>query len=125
MKRSPCDQRVARADLSADDHRRFVMDEATVDQQLQRLSGWERKGDRLAKAFVFDEFRSAMKFVGRVADAAVTVDDEVEIEVRSNRVKLAVVTPGSGSVTGTGVALAARVDRLTGDHHHPVGMAGP
>ena len=71
-----------------------------------------------------DEFRSAMRFLGRVADAAVTVDDEVEIELRSNRVKLTVVTSGSGSIADTGVALAARIDQLTGDHH-PVGMAGP
>jgi 4a-hydroxytetrahydrobiopterin dehydratase len=101
------------------------MDEATVDQQLQRLSGWERHGDRLAKVFVFDEFRSAMRFLGRVADAAVTDDDEVEIQVRSNRVTLTVISPSSGTVTDTAIALAARVDRLTGDHHHPVGMAGP
>jgi 4a-hydroxytetrahydrobiopterin dehydratase len=101
------------------------MDEPTVDQQLQRLSGWERDGDRLAKVFVFDEFRSAMKFLGRVADAAVMDDHEVEIEVRSNRVKLMVATPGSGGITDTAIALAARIDRLTGDHHHPVGMAGP
>jgi 4a-hydroxytetrahydrobiopterin dehydratase len=101
------------------------MDEAAIDQQLQRLSGWERTGDRLAKTFVFDEFRSAMKFVGRVADSAVTGDDEVEVEVRSNRVTLTVLSPGAGTVTDAAVALAARIDRLTGDHHHPVGMAGP
>ena len=74
---------------------------------------------------MFDDFRSAMKFVGRVADAAVPVDDEVEIEVRSNRVALAVSTPGAETITGSGLALAARIDRLTGDHRHPVGMAGP
>ena len=101
------------------------MDKATVDQQLQQLSGWERHGDRLGKVFVFDEFRSAMKFLGRVADTAVTDDDELEIEVRSNRVELTVISPGSGSVTDTTIALAARIDRLTGDHRHPVGMAGP
>lgn len=74
---------------------------------------------------MFDDFRSAMKFVGRVADAAVAVDDEVEIEVRSNRVALAVSTPGAETITGSGPALAARIDRLTGDHRHPVGRAGP
>ena len=74
---------------------------------------------------MFDEFRSAMKFLGRVADTAVTDDDEVEIEVRSNRVRLVIATPSPESVTDSAVALAARIDRLTGDHHHPVGMAGP
>ena len=101
------------------------MDEATIDKELRTLTGWERRSDYVVKTFMFDDFRSAMKFVGRVADAAVTVDDEVEIEVRSNRVILAVFTPGAGTTTGSGIALAARIDRLTGDHRHPVGMAGP
>ena len=101
------------------------MDEATIDKELRTLTGWERRGDRVVKTFMFDDFRSAMKFVGRVADAAVAVDDEVEIEVRSNRVALAVSSPGAETITGSGLALAARIDRLTGDHRHPVGMAGP
>lgn len=101
------------------------MDEATVAKELRDLTGWQRLGARIVKTFVFDDFRSAMKFVGRVADAAVAVDDEVEVEVRSNRVALAVSTPGAETITGSGIALAARIDRLTGDHRHPVGMVGP
>jgi 4a-hydroxytetrahydrobiopterin dehydratase len=101
------------------------MEEATIDKELRTLTGWERRSDRIVKTFMFDDFRSAMKFVGRVADAAVAVDDEVEIEVRSNRVALAVCTPGAETITRSGIALATRIDRLAGDHRHPVGMVGP
>jgi hypothetical protein len=59
-----------------------------------------------------------------VADAA-AVDDEVAIEVTGGKVTLAVFTPGAEAITDTGLALAHRIERLTGDHRHPVGMVGP
>jgi pterin-4a-carbinolamine dehydratase len=66
-----------------------------------------------------------MKFVARVADAAAGIDDEVAVEVTSARVTLAVFTPGAEAITETGLTLARRIERLTGDHRHPVGMVGP
>jgi pterin-4a-carbinolamine dehydratase len=101
------------------------MDQAAIDNSLRTLAGWRQLNDRIVKSFSFDDFRSAMKFVGRVADAAVAVTDEVTLEVRSNLVTLAVYTPDADTITETGLALAARIDRLTGDHRHRVGMVGP
>jgi pterin-4a-carbinolamine dehydratase len=34
------------------------------------LPGWQRTGDVIAKTLVHDDFRSAIRFVNRVADAA-------------------------------------------------------
>ena len=101
------------------------MDKATLDRELRALPGWTPSGDRIAKTFQLDGFRSAMKFVARVADAAAAVDDEVAIEVTGGKVTLAVFTPGAEAITDTGLALARRIERLTGDHRHPVGMVGP
>ena len=101
------------------------MDEATLDRELRALPGWTPRGARIVKTFGFDNFRSAMKFVARVADAAAALDDEVAIEVTGAQVTLAVFTPKADAVTDTGLALAHRIDRLTGDHRHPVGMVGP
>jgi 4a-hydroxytetrahydrobiopterin dehydratase len=101
------------------------VDQATLDRELQALPGWTPVGDRIVKAFEFDGFRPAMKFVGRVADAAAAVDDELAIEVTGAKVTLAVFTPGSEAITDTGLVLARRIERLTGDHELPVGMAGP
>ncbi|HWC41077.1 MAG TPA: 4a-hydroxytetrahydrobiopterin dehydratase [Actinomycetota bacterium] len=101
------------------------MDQATLDQELRALPGWTPVGGRIVKAFEFDGFRSAMRFVARVADAAAGVDDQVAIEVTGGTATLAVFTPGTEAVTDTGLALAHRIERLTGDHQHPVGLAGP
>jgi pterin-4a-carbinolamine dehydratase len=101
------------------------MDQATLDQELRALPGWTPVGGRIVKAFEFDGFRSAMRFVARVADAAAGVDDQVAIEVTGGTATLAVFTPGTEAGTDTGLALAHRIERLTGDHQHPVGLAGP
>lgn len=101
------------------------MDQATLDRELRALPGWTPSGYRLTKAFEFDGFRPAMKFVARVADAAAGVDDEVAIEVTGGTATLAVFTPGTEAITDTGLALAGRIERLTGDHELPVGMVGP
>jgi 4a-hydroxytetrahydrobiopterin dehydratase len=101
------------------------MDQATLDRELQALPGWTPDGDRIAKTFEFDGLRPAMKFVARVADAAAGVDDQVALEVTGGRVTLAVYTPGAETITDAGIALARHIERLTGDHQHPVGMVGP
>jgi pterin-4a-carbinolamine dehydratase len=101
------------------------MDQATLDRELQALPGWTPGGDRITKTFEADDFRSAMRFVARVADAAARVDDEVAIELTGATVTLAVFTPGAGTITGSGLTLAHQIERLTGDHQHPVGMVGP
>jgi pterin-4a-carbinolamine dehydratase len=103
---------------------RFPMDQAILDRELRALPGWTPSGDRIVKAFEFDGFRSAMKFVARAADAA-GVDDGVALEVTGGTVTLAVFTPGSETITDSGLTLARRIERLTGDHRHPVGMVGP
>ena len=101
------------------------MDQATVERELRALPGWTPGGPRIAKTFGFDGFYPAMKFVARVADAAAALEEEVAIEVVGDQVTLAVFTPGAEAVTETGLALARRIERLTGDHRHPVGMVGP
>jgi pterin-4a-carbinolamine dehydratase len=101
------------------------MDQATLDQELRALPGWTPVGGRIVKAFEFDGFRSAMRFVARVADAAAGVADQVAVEVTGGKVTLAVYTSGAETITEAGLALARHIERLTGDHQHPVGLAGP
>jgi pterin-4a-carbinolamine dehydratase len=101
------------------------MDQAALDRELGALPGWTPHGDRIVKTYGFDGFRSAMKFVARVADAAAALEDEVAIEVTDAKVTLAVYTPGVEAITHSGLALAHRIERLTGDHRHPAGLVGP
>ena len=101
---------------------------ATTDDEahaLRDLPGWQRDGDSIWKTFQFDDFASAALFVGRVADATAAAGHQPEITIRGGQVTLE-LTPRAGSaLTDDDLMVAARIQRLVGDHHHPVGRAGP
>jgi 4a-hydroxytetrahydrobiopterin dehydratase len=93
---------------------------------LQReLRGWQRHGDSIWKTYQFDDFGSAAQFVGRVADATGGSGHQPDIAIRGGRVTLE-LTPRTGTtLTADDLAVASRIQRLVGDHHHPIGRATP
>jgi 4a-hydroxytetrahydrobiopterin dehydratase len=101
-----------------------VLDDAAVTQALHELPGWHRSGDAILKTFVHDDFRSAMQFVNRVADAAGAVNHLPDIQIRRNEVTLALTSHQAGGLTSGDTSLAHRIQRLVGDHRHPAGLAG-
>jgi 4a-hydroxytetrahydrobiopterin dehydratase len=85
-----------------------ILDNATVTQALQELPGWQRTGDGIAKTFVHDDFRSAMTFVDRVADAAEAANHHPDIDIRWNKVTLALTSHSAGGLTSNDITLAHR-----------------
>ncbi len=101
-----------------------VLDDSAVRTALRELPGWVRDGDRIVKTFQFDDFDSAMLFVTRVADAARAADHHPDIDIRWNKVTLALSTHEAGGLTDRDTHLAHRIEHLGGEHHHPPGLAG-
>ena len=91
---------------------------------LRDLPGWERHGNGIRKSYRFDDFASAAQFVGRVADAAVAVGRQPNVAIGGSRVTLELTPDAGGVLTQGDVTLARRIQRLVGDHRHPVGRAG-
>ena len=99
-------------------------DEALA-RALQELPGWQREGDSIWRTYQFDDFASATLFVGRVADATAAAGHQPDIAIRGGRVTLE-LTPRTGTaLTADDLAVASRIQRLVGDHQHPVGRAAP
>ena len=99
-------------------------DEALA-RALQALPGWQREGDGIRRTYQFDDFASATLFVGRVADATAAAGHQPDIAIRGGRVTLE-LTPRTGTaLTADDLAVASRIQRLVGDHQHPVGRAAP
>jgi 4a-hydroxytetrahydrobiopterin dehydratase len=99
-------------------------DEALA-RALQALPGWQREGDGIWRTYQFDDFASATLFVGRVADATAAAGHQPDIAIRGGRVTLE-LTPRTGTaLTADDLAVASRIQRLVGDHQHPVGRAAP
>jgi 4a-hydroxytetrahydrobiopterin dehydratase len=103
-----------------------LLDDAAIEAALDDLPGWERNGDQIVKTYTFHDFRSAMIFVDRLAEAAEAAEHHPDIDIRWNKVTLALSTHSAGGLTERDTTLAHRIERLYGDHRpHPPGLAGP
>lgn len=89
-----------------------LLDDAAIETALDKLPGWERQGDRIVKTYALDDFRSAMTFVDRVAEAAEAAGHHPDIDIRWNKVTLALSTHAEGGVTEADFQLAARIEEL-------------
>jgi 4a-hydroxytetrahydrobiopterin dehydratase len=83
-------------------------------QAAARLSGlpdWQIESGELVRTFKFEDFVAAMGFVNRVADLAEAAAHHPDIDIRYNRVRLALVTHDAGGITGKDFDLAAEADQ--------------
>jgi 4a-hydroxytetrahydrobiopterin dehydratase len=100
-------------------------DDEALARGLRDLPGWERHGDSIRKTYQFDDFASATLFVGRVADATAGAGHQPDIAIRGGRVTLELVPRAGSGLTTDDLTVAASIQRLVGDHRHPVGRAAP
>ena len=83
-----------------------------VQEGLERLPGWGRDGDEIAKEFRFDGFGAAIAFVVAVAFRAEKADHHPDLDIRYNRVRVALSTHSEGGLTEKDLSLAGEVEAL-------------
>ena len=88
------------------------LDDTAIDEGLQRLPGWERRGNQIVKSFVGQDFAQAMAFVNEVAGAAEAAGHHPDIDIRWNTVILALSSHHEGGLTERDFQLAARIQEL-------------
>ena len=88
------------------------LDDTAIDEGLQRLPGWERRGNQILKTFVRTDFANAITFVNEVADAAEAAGHHPDIDIRWNKVTLALSSHAEGGLTDRDFQLAARIQEL-------------
>jgi 4a-hydroxytetrahydrobiopterin dehydratase len=91
---------------------RTRLQEDRIAIELKRLDGWSRQGDEIKKTLVFKDFVQAMEFVNAVARRAEEVNHHPDIDIRWNKVHLALSTHSAGGLTSLDFSLAAAIDRL-------------
>lgn len=89
-----------------------------TDEQVQdglgRLPGWAREGDQITKEFQFDGFGGAIAFVVAIAFRAEKADHHPDLDIRYNRVRVALSTHNEGGLTEKDLALAGEVESISG-----------
>ena len=88
------------------------LNEAKIATALATLPSWQREGQSIRRAFEFVDFVAAIKFVDAVAAAAESAQHHPDVDIRSNKVTLALTTHDVGGLTDKDFALARRCEAL-------------
>jgi len=86
---------------------------AQIKAALKSVPDWRKSGTVIARTFQFKDFVAAMKFVNAVAKLAEKAWHHPDIDIRWNKVTLALTTHSEGGLTGKDFKLAKQFDRLT------------
>jgi len=81
-----------------------------IAERLSDLDGWERVGDEIVKRFEFRTFPEAIAFVDRLAVDAEAANHHPDIDIRYNRVRIALTTHDEGGISDKDFALAATIE---------------
>ncbi len=90
------------------------LSEDEIAAQLEALGGWSRRGDELVKTFKLASFPAAVAFVAHLGFLAEAAGHHPDIDIRYNKVTLALTTHDAGGLTAKDFALAAAADELMG-----------
>ena len=80
-----------------------------VQEGLRSLPHWNLEGKEIVRHYQFPDFAAAMVFVNQVAEKAETADHHPDIDIRYNKVRLALVTHDAGGITQKDVDLAREI----------------
>lgn len=83
-----------------------------AERAVAALPGWTLAGDAIRKTFAFGDFQAAVAFVVAVAFKAEAAGHHPDIDIRWNRVTLALSTHDAGGLTDKDVSLARTIEGL-------------
>ena len=90
-----------------------LLPESEIADRLKTLSGWERKGNEIAKVYRNKNFIESVGFVNKVAILAEKADHHPDILIQYKNVTLTLSTHSQGGLTEKDFNLAAEIDRLS------------
>jgi 4a-hydroxytetrahydrobiopterin dehydratase len=92
---------------------KIKLNEEQIIGALPSLPDWKRNGDVIARTFQFKDFPAAIKFTDAVALLAEEEWHHPDIDIRWNKVTLALTTHDAGGLTEKDFALAKKFDALS------------
>ncbi|MBV8087633.1 MAG: 4a-hydroxytetrahydrobiopterin dehydratase [Chloroflexi bacterium] len=90
-----------------------ALSDAEIQRRLPQTSGWRLQGGVIQATFKFADFKQAMTFVNRVADAAEEAQHHPDIDIRYNTVQLGLSTHDEGGITDKDFGLATRINQIS------------
>ena len=89
-----------------------LLSKEDVSRELGKLPGWELRGGEIGRTFEFPDFAKAMGFTVSVSLLAEKANHHPDIDIRWNKVTLALSTHSAGGLTAKDFALASKIEGL-------------
>jgi 4a-hydroxytetrahydrobiopterin dehydratase len=89
-----------------------VLSPDVAKSRLSQLPGWQIESGELVRTFQFKDFVAALQFVNRVGELAEQAGHHPDIDIRYNRVRLALISHDAGGLTEKDFDLAVQVQSL-------------
>jgi len=86
------------------------LDHAALDSALAKLPGWALHDGEIVRTFQFPDFLGSMAFVNKVAKYAEQAGHHPDIDIRYNKVRLALVTHDAGGITENDISMARQLN---------------
>ena len=102
----PMPPALTKSDASKRPDPRFANELATVPQ-------WQYQGRVISRTYTFKDFLTAMSFVNGIAHIAEEAQHHPDVDIRWNKVTLALTTHDAGGLTAKDFALARQCDQLS------------
>lgn len=90
-----------------------ALSEKEIHSRLVTVPDWQIQSGELVRTFLFKDFRESLAFVNKVGDLAENAGHHPDIDIRYNRVRLALVTHDAGGITQKDFDLAAAADKVS------------
>lgn len=87
------------------------LSQTEIISRLNSLQSWKLEKGEIARTFEFPDFRASLAFVNRVGELAEKAGHHPDIDIRYNKVRLALVTHDAGGLTAKDFDMAAQIDR--------------
>jgi 4a-hydroxytetrahydrobiopterin dehydratase len=85
-----------------------------IQSRVAGLTGWNIEAEELVKTFQFKDFVASLRFVNQVGELAERGGHHPDIDIRYNRVRLALTTHDAGGITQKDFDLAGQAQKLAG-----------
>jgi 4a-hydroxytetrahydrobiopterin dehydratase len=89
-----------------------VLPDADIRENLKGLPDWKLVGKAIRRDYQFKDFKEAMVFVNAVAQKAEAANHHPDIDIRYNKVSLALTSHDSGGVTLRDMKMAKVISNL-------------
>jgi 4a-hydroxytetrahydrobiopterin dehydratase len=89
-----------------------LLSPSAAQSRLTQLPGWQIESGELVRTFQFKDFVAALQFVNLIGKLAEVAGHHPDIDIRYNRVRLALVTHDAGGLTEKDFDLAVKAQNL-------------